>query len=38
MQKTNKVLKNRVAYICKSEWNAILDKVVRENFSRNMTF
>lgn len=38
MQKTSKELKEGIAYICKSEWNGILDKVVSEDLVRNMTF
>lgn len=38
MQKINRALKEGITYICNSEWNGILDKVVREDLSRNMTF
>lgn len=38
MQKTSKELKEGKTYICKSEWNGILDKVVSEDLVRNMTF
>lgn len=38
MQKTSNELKDGIAYICKSEWNGTLDKVVSEDLSRNMTF
>lgn len=34
----NRELKHRMAYMCELEWGGILDKVVMEGPSRNITF